>query len=87
MVLYEPSHGSAPDIAGQNKANPIATILSAAMMLQLFLSICIKEADAIENAVKAVLKKGLRTIDIMDEGKTMSGNRGDGRSHLQMRFR
>lgn len=70
--MYEPSHGSAPDIAGQNKANPIATILSAAMLLRYSFGLG-KEADAVENAVKAVLKKGLRTIDIMDEGKTLLG--------------
>lgn len=72
--MYEPSHGSAPDIAGQNKANPIATILSAAMMLRYSFDLQ-KEADAVENAVKAVLKKGLRTVDIMDEGKTMLGTK------------
>ncbi len=72
--MYEPSHGSAPDIAGQNKANPIATILSAAMLLRYSFGLA-KEADAVENAVKAVLKKGLRTIDIMDEGKTLLGTR------------
>lgn len=72
--MYEPSHGSAPDIAGQNKANPIATILSAAMLLRYSFGLG-READAVENAVKAVLKKGLRTIDIMDEGKTLLGTR------------
>lgn len=72
--LYEPSHGSAPDIAGQNKANPIATILSAAMMLRYSFDLQ-KEADAVEDAVKAVLKKGLRTVDIMDEGKTLLGTK------------
>lgn len=61
--LYEPSHGSAPDIAGMNKANPIATILSAAMMLRYSFDLT-KEADAIENAVDQVLKEGFRTIDI-----------------------
>lgn len=65
--LYEPSHGSAPDIAGQDIANPIATILSAAMMLRYSFDLD-KEADAIENAVKAVLKEGFRTVDIMSEG-------------------
>ena len=70
--LYEPSHGSAPDIAGQNKANPIATILSAAMMLRFSFDLD-KEADAIENAVAAVLKDGYRTIDIMSEGKEQIG--------------
>lgn len=72
--MYEPSHGSAPDIAGQNKANPIATILSAAMLLRYSFGLG-READAVEHAVKAVLKKGLRTIDIMDEGKTLLGTR------------
>ena len=67
--LYEPSHGSAPDIAGQNIANPIATILSAAMMLRYTFDLD-KEADAIENAVKQVLKEGYRTGDIMSEGCT-----------------
>lgn len=65
--LYEPSHGSAPDIAGMNIANPIATILSAAMMLRYSLNLC-DEADSIENAVKAVLKEGFRTGDIYSEG-------------------
>ena len=72
--LYEPSHGSAPDIAGQNKANPIATILSAAMMLRYSFGLQ-KEADAVDHAVKAVLKKGMRTVDIMSEGKTLLGTR------------
>ena len=62
--LYEPSHGSEPDIAGQNKANPIATVLSAAMMLRYSFNLD-KEADSIENAVREVLKNGYRTIDIM----------------------
>ena len=65
--LYEPSHGSAPDIAGQNIANPIATILSAAMMLRFSFDMD-AEADAIEKAVKTVLQKGYRTVDIMSEG-------------------
>ena len=79
LGLYEPSHGSAPDIAGQNKANPIATILSAAMMLKYSFNL-LEESDAIENAVKAVLKKGLRTIDIMDEGKTCLGTEEMGKA-------
>ena len=70
--MYEPSHGSAPDIAGQDKANPIATILSAAMMLRYSFGL-LKEADAVENAVKQVLKDGYRTVDIMSEGKTQVG--------------
>ena len=65
--LYEPSHGSAPDIAGQDKANPIATILSAAMMLRYSLDLD-KEADAVETAVQKVLTEGYRTGDIMSEG-------------------
>ena len=65
--LYEPSHGSAPDIAGKDVANPIATILSAAMMLRYSFDLD-KEADAVENAVKQVLKDGYRTVDIMSEG-------------------
>ena len=70
--LYEPSGGSAPDIAGKGIANPIATILSAAMMLRYTFDLD-KEADAIENAVSEVLKAGYRTIDIMSEGKTQVG--------------
>ena len=64
--LYEPSGGSAPDIAGKGIANPIATILSAAMMLRYTFDLD-KEADAIEAAVKQVLKDGYRTIDIMPQ--------------------
>ena len=70
--LYEPSHGSAPDIAGKGIANPIATILSAAMMLRFSLNLD-KEADAVEAAVQQVLKDGYRTIDIMSEGCTQVG--------------
>ena len=70
--LYEPSGGSAPDIAGKGIANPIATILSAAMMLRYSFDLD-KEADAIERAVGAVLKDGYRTIDIMSDGKTQIG--------------
>ncbi|MCM1083061.1 MAG: 3-isopropylmalate dehydrogenase [Clostridium sp.] len=70
--MYEPSGGSAPDIAGQNKANSIATILSAAMMLRYSFDLD-KEADAIENAVKNVLADGYRTCDIMagEQGTTL----------------
>ena len=67
--LYEPSHGSAPDIAGMNIANPIATILSAAMMLRYTFDLD-KEADAIEKAVNDVLSAGLRTGDIYTDGTT-----------------
>lgn len=65
--LYEPSHGSAPDIAGKGIANPLATILSAAMMLRFSLDLD-KEADAVEAAVAQVLKDGYRTVDIMADG-------------------
>ena len=70
--LYEPSGGSAPDIAGKGIANPIATILSAAMMLRFTFDLD-KEADAVEEAVKKVLKSGYRTIDIMSEGNVQVG--------------
>ena len=72
--LYEPSHGSAPDIAGQNVANPIATILSAAMMLRFSMDLD-EAADAVEAAVKQVLKEGYRTGDIMSEGCTRVGTK------------
>ena len=68
--LYEPSHGSAPDIAGQNKANPLATILSAALMLRYTFDLE-EEAKTIEDAVEAVLKEGFRTGDIYKEGMTL----------------
>ena len=70
--LFEPIHGSAPDIAGQNKANPLATILSGAMMLRLGFDMG-KEADAIEAAVRKALADGFRTGDIMEPGKTLLG--------------
>ena len=79
LGLYEPSHGSAPDIAGQNKANPIATILSAAMMLRYSLDLD-KEADAVETAVQKVLTEGYRTGDIMSDGCKLVGTQRDGRS-------
>ena len=66
--LYEPSHGSAPDIAGKDIANPIATILSAAMMLRYSFNLD-KEADDVEAAVKKVLEEGYRTVDIMPKGQ------------------
>ena len=72
--LYEPSHGSAPDIAGENKANPIATILSAAMMLRFSLDLD-EEANAVEAAVQKVLTAGYRTGDIMSEGCTLVGTK------------
>lgn len=72
--LYEPSHGSAPDIAGQDKANPIATILSAAMMLRYSLDLD-EEASAVEAAVQKVLEEGYRTGDIMSEGCHLVGTK------------
>ena len=72
--LYEPSHGSAPDIAGKGVANPLATILSAAMMLRFSLNQP-EAADRIEAAVKKVLAQGLRTPDIYSEGTTKVGTR------------
>ena len=66
--MYEPVHGSAPDIAGTGKANPIATVLSAAMMLKYTLGLA-EESTAIEDAVKEVLQDGYRTADIMTEGQ------------------
>ena len=72
--LYEPSGGSAPDIAGRGIANPIATILSAAMMLRYSFDLD-KEADAIEQAVERVLQDGYRTIDIMSDGMTQIGTK------------
>ena len=72
--IYEAVHGSAPDIAGQDKANPIGTILSAAMMLRFSFDMA-KEADAIEQAVSAYLDAGFRTADIMSEGMTLVGCR------------
>ena len=67
LGLYEPSHGAAPDLAGQDKANPIATILSAAMMLRYSFDLD-KEAAAVEAAVKSVISEGYRTVDIMADG-------------------
>ena len=72
--LYEPIHGSAPDIAGKNIANPIGMILSAAMMLRYSFDMT-AEAEAIENAVKAVLDEGFRTGDAMSDGMTLLGCR------------
>jgi len=75
--LYEPSHGSAPDIAGKDIANPLATILSAAMMLRYTLNLP-KEAERIEAAVKRVLAQGMRTEDIWEPGTLKVGTRGMG---------
>ncbi len=71
--LYEPVHGSAPDIAGRDLANPLAAILSAAMMLRLSFGLT-KEADAVEKAVDEVLNQGLRTRDIAWGGPSVSGS-------------
>jgi len=76
--LYEPIHGSAPDIAGQDKANPLATILSAAMMLRYTMKLE-EEARAIEAAVNMVLEEGYRTADIMSPGKRLVGTSEMGR--------
>lgn len=75
--LYEPSHGSAPDIAGQDKANPLATILSAAMMLRFSFDMD-EEADAVERAVAQVLQDGIRTGDIAAPGEAVIGCRAMG---------
>ena len=83
--LYEPSHGSAPDIAGADVANPIATILSASMMLRYSFDLD-READAVDRAVKAVLQEGWRTADIMSPGCRQVGCREMGRlivEHLE----
>ncbi|MFA5834229.1 MAG: 3-isopropylmalate dehydrogenase [Bacteroidota bacterium] len=74
VAMYEPVHGSAPDIAGQNKANPIATIASVAMMLKYSFNLN-TESDAIENAIENVLSKGFRTGDIYTEGTTLLGTK------------
>jgi len=76
--LYEPIHGSAPDIAGQNKANPIAAILTAAMMLRLSLGLQ-QEADAIESAVERIINAGYRTEDLREAGKDVVGTQEMGR--------
>jgi 3-isopropylmalate dehydrogenase len=75
--LYEPSHGSAPDIAGRGIANPLATILSAAMMLRYSLNRA-EQADRIETAVRKVLGQGLRTADIWSEGTRKVGTKDMG---------
>ncbi len=72
LGLYEPCHGSAPDIAGEDKANPLATILSVAMMLRYSFNLE-KEAQSIENAVTKVLEAGYRTQDIFEEGMKLVG--------------
>jgi 3-isopropylmalate dehydrogenase len=79
--LYEPSHGSAPDIAGKGVANPLATILSAAMMLRYTLGLE-AQATRIENAVQKVLAQGYRTGDIYTEGTIKVGTRDMGQAVL-----
>jgi len=74
VAIYEPVHGSAPDIAGKNKANPIAMILSVAYMLRYSFNLE-KAASAIENAVKVIIKKGYRTPDIFEKGKRLVGTK------------
>lgn len=80
--LFEPIHGSAPDIAGKDIANPLATILSGAMLLRIGLGLD-AEADCLEQAVAAALKAGFRTSDIMEPGKTLVGCAQMGREILQ----
>ena len=75
--MYEPVHGSAPDIAGKDMANPMATILSAAMMLRYTFGLG-DEADAVERAVKEVLAEGYRTPDIAKDGEKVSGTEAVG---------
>jgi 3-isopropylmalate dehydrogenase len=75
--LYEPSHGSAPDIAGKGVANPLATILSAAMMLRYSLG-KVEQADRVERAVKKVLEQGFRTGDIATQGGRTVGTQAMG---------
>ena len=82
LGLYEPAHGSAPEIAGLNIANPLATILSAAMLLRYSLDLD-KEADAIEEAVRRVLKDGIRTPDIWSEGCTKVGTKEMGQEIIR----
>ncbi len=78
-ALYEPVHGSAPDIAGENKANPLATILSYAMMLRYSFDLG-ADAELVELAVRGVLDKGLRTADIMADGKELLSTTGMGQA-------
>ena len=80
--LFEPVHGSAPDIAGQDKANPLAQVLSAAMMLRYGLNQA-AAADHIENGVSQVLQRGLRTGDIMSPGMSLLGCRAMGEALIQ----
>jgi 3-isopropylmalate dehydrogenase len=79
LALYEPVHGSAPDIAGQGLANPIATIASFSMALRYSFDMG-EEADLVDTAIAAVLDKGLRTSDIMQPGMTKVGTAEMGRA-------
>ena len=72
--LYEPIHGSAPDIMGQNKANPIAAILTVAMLLRHSFNLK-QEAKVIEDAVEQTIQKGYRTVDLDEPGKTIVGTK------------
>ena len=82
LGMYEPIHGSAPDIAGMDIANPLATILSVAMMLRYSFNLE-EEAKAIENAVVKVLEDGYRTKDIYSEGTTLVGTRKMGQLAIE----
>jgi len=76
-AMYEPVHGSAPDIAGEGKANPLATLLSYSMMLRYSFDM-IEDADRLDGAVQSVLARGLRTADIMTDGMTLVSTAGMG---------
>ena len=80
--LFEPIHGSAPDIAGRDKANPLATILSGAMLLRLGFHLT-EEAECIENAVRRALRDGFRTGDIMEPGMIQVGCEAMGRKVIE----
>jgi 3-isopropylmalate dehydrogenase len=75
--LYEPVHGSAPKYTGQNKVNPIATILGVALMLRYSLSLY-AEAEAVESAIEKALERGYRTYDIMEQGRQQVSTDGMG---------
>ena len=74
LGMFEPVHGSAPDIAGKDLANPIATIASVAMMLKYSFGLQ-EESDAVEHAIVSVLESGYRTVDLKEEGKTQVGTK------------
>ena len=83
VALYEPSHGSAPDIAGQDKANPIATLLSVKLLLELSAGIPRAETACIDEAITAVLNQGLRTADIATQGCQVVGCQAMGQAILE----